>query len=49
MILPVAFDGHHFRVIGDAISDADGTHIRIREIPDVNSPDGAGERSLSSH
>lgn len=46
MILPVAFDGHHFRVVGDAVSDAEGTHIRIREIPDVTSLDGAGERSL---
>jgi pimeloyl-ACP methyl ester carboxylesterase len=46
MILPVAFDGHHFRVVGDSVSDADGTHIRIREIPDVTNPDGAGERSL---
>jgi len=46
MILPVAFDGHHFRVVGDAVSDADGTHIRIREIPEITSADGAGERSL---
>ena len=42
LILPVAFDGHHFRVIGDAVSDEQGTHISIREIPDG----GAGERSI---
>lgn len=47
-VLPVAFDGKHFRVIGDAVSDSEGTHIRIREIPDAPQTDasGMGERSL---
>jgi pimeloyl-ACP methyl ester carboxylesterase len=48
LILPVAFDGHHFRVVGDATSDENGTHIRVREIPDtsITSADGAGERGI---
>ncbi len=46
LVLPVAFDGHHFRVIGDAVSDGNGTHVRIREIPDSSNADGSGERSI---
>lgn len=48
LILPVAFDGHHFRVIGDAVADEQGTHIKVREIPDSSntSADGAGERGI---
>jgi len=46
LVLPVAFDGHHFRVIGDAVSDGEGTHIRVREIPDSSNADGSGERSI---
>ena len=46
MILPVAFDGQHFRVIGDATTDASGTVIKVREIPDIVRTDGAGDRSI---
>lgn len=46
MLIPVAFDGKHFRVIGDAVSEGQGTNVRIREIPDVTDSAGAGERSL---
>ena len=48
LVLPVAFDGHHFRVIGDAVSDEQGTHVSIRQIPENNasSDNGMGERGL---
>ncbi len=46
LVLPIAFDGQHFRVIGDAVSDDQGTHISIREIPDTVDASGAGERSI---
>ncbi len=48
MILPVAFDGRFFRVVGDAVSDEHGTHISIREIPDMVIFDAGviGERSI---
>lgn len=32
-LLPVAFDGEHFRVIGYAVPDGDQTIVRIRELP----------------
>ena len=32
-LLPVAFDGTHFRVIGDAESVGGETHVHIRELP----------------
>ncbi len=48
LLLPVAFDGKHFRVVGDSVSDESGTHIRIREIPETDRTDSMeeGERSL---
>jgi len=46
ILLPVAFDGKFFRVVGDATSDEQGTKISIREIPETdNSSNGVGERS----
>jgi pimeloyl-ACP methyl ester carboxylesterase len=48
LMLPIAFDGHHFRIIGDVDSDENGTQVRINEIPDVdmsNDP-GTGERGF---
>ncbi len=36
MLLPIAFDGQYFRVIGDSTSDANGTTVRIRELPQSN-------------
>jgi pimeloyl-ACP methyl ester carboxylesterase len=33
MLLPVAFDGKYFRVIGDSVSDGSGTTVYVREIP----------------
>jgi pimeloyl-ACP methyl ester carboxylesterase len=38
MLLPVAFDGQYFRVIGDSTPDANGTIVRIRELPQSSSP-----------
>ncbi len=48
VIFPVAFDGKFFHVIGDAVSDAEGTHIRVREIPTMvtSDPGVSGERGI---
>ncbi len=48
LMLPLAFDGHHFRIVGDASADAEGMQIRIHEIPDVDrsSDTGTGERGI---
>ncbi|MDX1408745.1 MAG: hypothetical protein R3330_11445, partial [Saprospiraceae bacterium] len=43
MILPIAFDGQHFRVIGDSEPDGDETVVHIRELPDVSTSGGNGQ------
>jgi pimeloyl-ACP methyl ester carboxylesterase len=48
LMLPLAFDGHHFRIVGDAFGDQQGTQIRIHEIPDMDmsTNGGTGERGI---
>ncbi len=48
MLLPVAFDGEYFYVVGDAVADGEGTSVRIHSIPDraAAPSDGMGERSI---
>ena len=36
-MLPIAFDGDNFRVIGDAAAEGNETVVRIRELPKVDS------------
>ncbi|MDX1476841.1 MAG: caspase family protein [Saprospiraceae bacterium] len=43
MILPVAFDGQHFRVIGDSESEGDETIVHIRELPKVAATGSNGQ------
>ncbi len=48
LLLPIAFDGVHYHVIGDATSDDNGTHVTINEIPDMvqTDPNAVGERGI---
>lgn len=48
LLLPIAFDGLHYHVVGDSVSDEKGTHFRIDEIPDMvqTDPNAVGERGI---
>ncbi len=47
MLVPVAFDGQYFRVVGDSTSDQQGTTVYVRDLPDAGSSgEGMQERGL---
>ncbi len=48
LLLPIAFDGLHYHVIGDSVSDDQGTHFSITKIPDTVETDhnAIGERGM---
>ena len=47
MLLPIAYDGESFHVVGEAESEGEETVVRIQEIPEEQKTDGnAGDRNL---
>ena len=46
MVLPIAFDGEHFRVIGDSEKVNDETVVHLRELPEVTT--SADEHGVNS-
>ncbi|MDQ3015970.1 MAG: alpha/beta hydrolase, partial [Bacteroidota bacterium] len=48
LMLPIAFDGEYFHVVGDAVTDGEGTKINVRSIPDrkVVGENAMGDRGI---